>query len=117
MRDANKTQDRYLGTSKQIITTDIRYTIFLNNNILNSTILRSTCACHRVSPDSNYLSEILEGLIIHLLDVNYTTTTISTTTSTTTTTTTTITITITTTTIIITTTTTTRQDGCRMAVI
>ena len=79
MRDANKTQDRYLGTSKQIITTDIRYTIFLNNNILNSTILRSTCACHRVSPDSNYLSEILEGLIIHLLDVNYTTTTISTT--------------------------------------
>ena len=87
MRDANKTQDRYLGTSKQIITTDIRYTIFLNNNILNSTILRSTCACHRVSPDSNYLSEILEGLIIHLLDVNYTTTTNSTTTSTTTTTT------------------------------
>ena len=86
MRDANKTQDRYLGTSKQIITTDIRYTIFLNNNILNSTILRSTCACHRVSPDSNYLSEILEDLIIHLLDVNYTTTTISTTTSSTTTT-------------------------------
>ena len=89
MRDANKTQDRYLGTSKQIITTDIRCDQHVSRT-QNSTILRSTCACHRVSPDSNYLSEILEGLIIHLLDVNYTTTTISTTTSTTTTSTTTV---------------------------
>ena len=46
MRDANKTQDRYLGTSKQIITTDIRYTIFLNNNILRSTVNLMMMAMH-----------------------------------------------------------------------